>query len=170
MEEIWKKCHESKECFYEVSNKGNIRSVNKESNEIKLRKTNINIDRTNYKSNRVSMRDINGKTKTFIIAHLVAYCFLGERPDGLEIDHINRDSLDNTVENLRYVSRIENARNTSKRRTDILEQDQKKRDKIIIKECRWKQAVMYKCECGKMTNIQHQSRHRKTIFHQNFLS
>ena len=156
MAEIWKKCHESKECFYEVSNKGNIRSVNKESNKINLRKTKVYIDHTNYKSIKITTRDIYGKHKTFCVAHLVAYCFLGERPDGLEIDHINRDSLDNTIENLRYVTRLENARNTSKRRTDILEQDQKKRDKIIIKEHRWKQAVMYKCECGKMTNIQHQ--------------
>tara|TARA_R110000868_G_scaffold371242_1_gene634762 strand:+ start:78 stop:593 length:516 start_codon:yes stop_codon:yes gene_type:complete len=169
MEEIWKKCHESKECYYEVSNMGNIRSINKQSNEILLRKTKVCTDHTNYKSTKISMRDIDGKTKVFRIAHLVAYSFLGDRPNGMEIDHMNMNSLDNRVENLRYVTRTENAKNTSVRRHDILEEDPVLRRKMIIESHRPKQAVMYQCECGKMTNVQHQSRHRKSKHHQNFI-
>lgn len=37
-------------------------------------------------------------------------------------------------------------------------------------ENRWKQQIPYKCECGKLTTVQHQARHRKSKFHQNFLA
>jgi hypothetical protein len=50
-------------------------------------------------------------------AHRLAWLFVyGEWPD-FEIDHINRDRLDNRIENLRLAGRKENMRNT-KRRTD----------------------------------------------------
>src|SRR5690606_32157657 len=40
--------------------------------------------------------------------HLVAAAFLGPRPEGSEVCHINGDPADNRVENLRYGSRSEN--------------------------------------------------------------
>lgn len=47
-----------------------------------------------------------------IAAHiLVATAFIGPCPIGLECDHINRQRRDNRVENLRWVTRSENARN-----------------------------------------------------------
>lgn len=42
---------------------------------------------------------------------LIARTFLGNCPDGFEIDHINRNRSDNRVENLRYVSRSTNTQN-----------------------------------------------------------
>ena len=39
---------------------------------------------------------------------LVARVFLGERPSGYFIDHIDRNKLNNAVENLRYVTPSEN--------------------------------------------------------------
>jgi hypothetical protein len=50
--------------------------------------------------------------RQMIQAHrLVATAFIGPCPVGLECDHINRQRRDNRVENLRWVTRSENARN-----------------------------------------------------------
>jgi hypothetical protein len=43
---------------------------------------------------------------------LIWEMFFGEIPDGLEIDHINRNRSDNRIENLRLVNRSENNLNT----------------------------------------------------------
>lgn len=45
---------------------------------------------------------------------LVALAFIGERPDGFDIDHINGDRKDNRLENLRYVPHCVNTRNVTK--------------------------------------------------------
>lgn len=52
---------------------------------------------------------INGKN--YLVHSIVAEAFLGERPNGMEIDHIDRNRTNNDVKNLRYVSRIENRNN-----------------------------------------------------------
>ena len=52
---------------------------------------------------------IDGKSK---IAHrLIWQVFNGEIPEGMEIDHINTDRLDNRLDNLRLVTPSENKRN-----------------------------------------------------------
>jgi hypothetical protein len=43
---------------------------------------------------------------------LVALTYIGERPEGKVVDHKNRNRLDNRVENLRYVTREENIKNS----------------------------------------------------------
>lgn len=50
----------------------------------------------------------DGSGKTFVVHRLVAEAFLGSRPDNKEIDHINKDRTDNRIDNLRYVTLIEN--------------------------------------------------------------
>ena len=40
--------------------------------------------------------------------HLVAQVFMGDRPDGWDINHINSDARDNRLENLEYVSKNDN--------------------------------------------------------------
>ena len=57
-----------------------------------------------------------GEKKNFMMHTLVAHYFIGPRPmiDGkpANIDHINRNSLDNHVSNLRYGTQAQNIRNS----------------------------------------------------------
>lgn len=122
-EEIWKDIGIQK---YAISNFGNIKG----SDGIRLlkpyynRKGYINI----YLYN-------NGIRKHKKIHQLVLEAFVGQRPNGFDIDHINRIRNDNRLENLRYCTRSENNLNRCDTRTDITETDPILRAKIINKEC-----------------------------------
>lgn len=59
-------------------------------------------------------RCIEYKHKPYYIHELVAETFIGKRPTGMVIDHINRNKQDNHVRNLRYCTRLENAHNSDK--------------------------------------------------------
>ncbi len=52
--------------------------------------------------------DTTEKTTRYYIHHLMAYTFLGQRPKGYHIDHINRNREDNKIGNLRYIPSAEN--------------------------------------------------------------
>ena len=51
------------------------------------------------------------KVRRVSIARVVAECWLGDRPEGYEIDHIDRNSQNNLYTNLRYVTRSEQMKN-----------------------------------------------------------
>jgi hypothetical protein len=73
----------------------------------------------------------NGKQKSYRVHRLVLMLFKGECPNGYECDHIDRNPLNNHIDNLRWVTRYENNMNRSITRIDILETDPKKRHEII---------------------------------------
>jgi hypothetical protein len=50
----------------------------------------------------------DGKPQTSMVHRLVARAFVGPRPEGLEIRHLNDDKLDNRLVNLVYGTRSEN--------------------------------------------------------------
>lgn len=52
---------------------------------------------------------VDGKTKNFSVHRLVAEAFIGPIPEGMVIDHINSNKLDNSSINLRIVSRQSNS-------------------------------------------------------------
>lgn len=58
-----------------------------------------------YSENKVRHR------RATYVHTLVAEAFIGDRPEGYVIDHINGDYLDNRAENLRYVTQSENIHN-----------------------------------------------------------
>lgn len=53
----------------------------------------------------------NGKVQRIPIARVVAECWLGKKPEGYEIDHKDRNSLNNHYANLRYVTKSEQMKN-----------------------------------------------------------
>ncbi len=58
---------------------------------------------------------VNGKN--YRVHRIIWEMHHGEIPCGLEIDHINRDRLDNRIENLRLATRHEQNLNMSKRKS-----------------------------------------------------
>lgn len=64
--------------------------------------------RNEYKSVQLS---VEGKVKTLMVHRLVAEAFLPNPNNCQIVDHINRDKLDNRVENLRWVTIEENNNN-----------------------------------------------------------
>ena len=53
----------------------------------------------------------NGRSKFYLVHRLVAAAFLPNEKNFPEVDHINGDTRDNRVENLRWVTRSANQRN-----------------------------------------------------------
>ena len=51
--------------------------------------------------------------KLYRVHRLVLEAFVGQCPEGFECNHKNRDRSDNRLENLEWVTHIENLRNTS---------------------------------------------------------
>lgn len=58
-----------------------------------------------------------GKKYGYKLLHRIVYeFFYGAIPDSMQVDHVNGDTLDNRIKNLRLASVKENARNTRNRR------------------------------------------------------
>jgi len=142
MEDVWK---ETKFETYYISNFGDLRKM-KKFGEWKY--INGSYDKDGYK--RFCFNN-NGKD-IFKMSHtLVAEAFIGERPEGLVIDHIDRNKKNNHVSNLRYVTYKDNRINTIRYRDDILETDPNIRSRLVINQIveeykdDWKKEIEEKC-------------------------
>lgn len=98
--EIWKDIPEY-EGKYQVSNLGNVKSLN--YNNTKLEK--LLRQQVQEKYSKVVLR-LNGKPKTKKVHKLVAMAFLNHIPcqHKIIVDHINNNSLDNRLINLQLIS------------------------------------------------------------------
>jgi hypothetical protein len=92
---------------YMVSNKGEVKSLNyKRTGKEKI----LSCSKDTHGYPQVTLTK-NYKKSSQCVHNLVALCFIGEKPNGEMIDHINRIRDDNRPENLRYVTGSENQRN-----------------------------------------------------------
>lgn len=111
--EIWKDVI-GYEGLYQVSNLGNVKSLNRLMQKGKnIFTSKEKILKHNIKSNGYSavVLCLNKIEKTMPIHQLVAMAFLNHNPCGfkLVIDHINDVKTDNRIENLQIVTQRENA-------------------------------------------------------------
>ena len=89
--------------LYEVSSDGRIVRNVKSKHQMAMEQ-----DRGGYYRTHVMF---NGKQVHRFVHVLVAECWLGEKPIGYEIDHIDRNRKNNHYSNLRYVTRHANYKN-----------------------------------------------------------
>lgn len=121
--EEWRNCFDN----YEISNVGNVRRTLISGCVKELRCSIMNRGYRYFQTNR------QGQRTNHLIHQLVAKVFIGERPDGLVVDHIDRDKLNNNVSNLRYITQKENVFNSHRVYTHI-PQDTENRRKLVAHE------------------------------------
>jgi len=110
MDEVWKDVV-GFESSYEVSSLGRVRSktrlvVDRKSKRIfKSRVLSPGVQSNNYLGIWLYA---NSKSISRLVHHLVAEAFIGPRPDGMDVDHVNGDRTNNSVANLRYLTIAKN--------------------------------------------------------------
>lgn len=106
--EIWK--HIPGYDNYQVSNFGNVRSLNRvtKGRKLKGKLLNPNIDSTGYRTVNIYQDCV---VKRFRVHQLVAMAFLKYTPNGHKkvIDHIDNNPLNNNINNLQIISQRENS-------------------------------------------------------------
>lgn len=89
--------------LYEVSEDGRIFRNVKSKKQLKISQ--------NADGYRVVSVTIKQQHKRVYIHDAVAECWWGEKPDGLEVDHADRNKDNNHYTNLRYVTKSEQMKN-----------------------------------------------------------
>lgn len=154
--EIWKDVT-GYEGLYQVSNMGRVRSthrtilVNGRERILPSRVLRPGVQR-GYKIVSLSS---GGVEKSYLVHRLVAIAFLGPVPCGKEVDHINENHGDNRVDNLRYLSRFENAsrstRGIFRKKSNALENNPRTKIVVGIKDGR----IVDTIPCAKYLSILH---------------
>jgi len=102
---------------YQVSNLGNVR--NKTRGNVLKPKTKIKNKITGYGCYEVCITNTEGKQKNRPIHRLVATEFLPNPENKTDVDHIDRDTTNNSLSNLRWATRTENNLNTKVRSDNV---------------------------------------------------
>ena len=112
MEENWKPVV-GFEGAYEVSDQGNVRSIDRSYEQISRHGTKYMHSKKGrlLRPGRTSSGHLSvalGRGNSRTVHSLVMEAFVGPRPDKMEICHNNGNPADNRLENLRYATRSEN--------------------------------------------------------------
>lgn len=98
--------------LYEVNENGTIIRNVKSKKQLKIKLDFHHSEKGYYTTFvRIGGRRPDARTIRVPIHKVVAECWLGDKPDGLEIDHIDRNSHNNHYTNLRYVTKSEQMKN-----------------------------------------------------------
>jgi len=89
--------------LYEVNENGTVIRNVKSKRHLKIFKKSHNSN-TEYYCTQVNIKH---HVRKVFLHRVVAECWHGQRPDGMQVDHIDRNSLNNDYRNLRYVTRSE---------------------------------------------------------------
>lgn len=92
--------------LYEIDTEGNVYS-NKQRKERKLKPQRASQSKKGYFQVRLFTNEYP-KGRLQYVHRLVYETFVGEIPEGKEIDHINNDSTDNRLDNIQLLTRREN--------------------------------------------------------------
>ena len=142
-EELWKEIDGWS--GYKVSTFGNVMSFRKYRDGKLL--SQATYKRGGYKY--IALGNIDKKTqKKYKIHRLVALNFIPNPDNLLEVDHIDRNTANNHISNLRWSTPSLQQLNTSRTRIDIEEQDPKKRRVITTRQSnqRVKDSKKYYCK------------------------
>ena len=71
-------------------------------------------DNSGYVHVNLSNKNYRRGNRTYRVHQLVAAAFIGKKPNGCVIDHIDRNKINNHFSNLRYVSQSVNGRNSAR--------------------------------------------------------
>ena len=93
--------------LYEVNENGTIFRNVKSKKQLKI-KLDLHHSKTGYYTTFVHM---NYRIIRVPIHRVVAECWLGDIPEGMEVDHIDRNTHNNDYRNLRYVTKSEQMKN-----------------------------------------------------------
>lgn len=112
MDEEWRDIKDF-EGYYQVSNEGRIRSldryITRSDNRRRFHKGIVLVLGSNNGGYSVAKLSVNGKLTCRDVHRLVALCFIDNTHDKPWVNHINGIKTDNTVENLEWVTKSENA-------------------------------------------------------------
>ncbi len=98
--------------LYEINENGTIIRNVKSKKHLKIKLDMHHSEKGYYVTFvHIGGRSKDSRTIRVMIHKAVAECWLGDCPEGYEVDHINRNSHDNRYSNLRYVTKSEQMKN-----------------------------------------------------------
>src|SRR4051794_23745776 len=99
------------EGLYEVTNNGCVVSTKRHGQYQEVRTRVAFVDKSGY--HRISLWK-NGRCYTRTIHGVVAEAFIGPRPAGMSVNHIDGNKANNSAGNLEFVTPAENSRHAAK--------------------------------------------------------
>ena len=143
------------EGFYQISNFGNVRSVQRVVNKRKYKSVPITAHITYGGYYSVQLRKCITKT-IYYVHRLVALHFVDGYYDGAHVNHIDNNKLNNNAENLEWVSISENKKHTptqNSSRKYTMEQVKEIRQLYLKGMSIYRISKNYKDNSGTISNI-----------------